>query len=74
MSRQEKHEKLLKKLQKNKPKAKQKKKPVKQEPVQEIKKTGLTLLEAIEEIDSRQPLVVLKRRYLKKAGSDGTGK
>jgi len=31
-----------------------------------IQTGGVTLLEAIEELDSKQPLVILKRRYLKR--------
>ena len=66
MNRQARREKIIARRQakKSKPKPEQKVEPV-VEP-EPVKAAGVTLLEAIQELDSKQPLVILKRRYLKR--------
>ena len=70
MNRQARREKIIARRQAKKPKPKPEQKV---EPVVEpepVKATGVTLLEAIQELDSKQPLVILKRRYLKRMGEN----
>ena len=72
VNRQARRERILGKLKEKKRKAKPEKKPEpKPEPVPEpITPGGMTLLEAIQELDSEQPLAVLKRRYLKRKAKE----